>query len=701
MTTNNGQIGSNGAEIFAAHRVFLPSLRGSGLFHTWRLVTHLPKTPQFQDSYTPPSHHHLWGMSFLMMVLVGTIAGTGLAIVRLFISWCTCGDDDENNDPNRSSPGTRRDGYLVNSGGSLDNWLVLPVETEDNTGGKHAHCVDGNHKPDDSKKLVDSGVLNANRYLLPDELPASREQREKKIDSKPLFGDGGTPNDSAFQEETNGRDRLIATGESAEDPVHRAPATDGLDDAVHRIFPASKLTTPEMPAPSRISPRTMLQGLTVNLHTEIPKDRQSKETTGSPTFEKPQIKNFHNSEKSVFDPPKLFSTGKPPTTTSRVWYHGRRKQEDGIKFSVPVCKVDDVGGFMKQIPALDTHNFRSPNNASQKTSPASRTFRRVSNDELTKKNVLPVSFNFQAAKDPPVSVVGKPKGKKMDLKPANIPRPLEYTPYAPFGNPRNPRAIFAPEIAVTAIENMKADKGGGQRNVFNQIPFDPASLNPNPCQSLNGKFFLGREGADPVKMKRVPSSIAGKLSPKGSFLASIPTLKSVEFSPGLSSNSRPFERASVEAAQGSVNDTGTQIPGPAGLMEGLPGPVFRARLISTPRSRKINTPPALNFTPGRKFRNPSHFPQTPPVFQGAPGNQPKTTKIFESVTKETADFLNGQKRVLQDGSLKRPLVGRVKLVSKIDGKDPRFTYTTWAKAGSKRSRGVHNCLQKGGCRGCD
>lgn len=630
-----------------------------------------------------------------MMVLVGTIAGTGLAIVRLFISWCTCGDDDKNTHPNRSPSGTRHDDYLVNSGGSLDSWLVLPVETEDRTGGKHAPCVDGNHKPDDPKDLVHSGALNASQCLLPDEL-ASREQREKKIDSKPLFGDGGTPNDSAFQEETNGRDGLITTGESVEDTVHRVPATDGLDDAVHRIFPASKLTTPEMPSPSRISSRTMFQGLLVNPYTGIPNDRQSEETTGSLTFEKLQVKNFHGSGKRVFDPPKLFSAGKPPTTTSRVRCHERKKRsESGTKFSAPVRKADNAGGFRIQIPALDTHkNFQSPNNTSQTTAPVSRTFRRISDDELAKKNVLPVSFNFQAAKDPLVSVVGMPKGKKGDLRSANSLKPLGYTPYTSFGNPQ---ATIAPEIAVTAAENKKADEEGGQCDVFNQIPFDIASLNPSPCQNLAGTVSLGREGVDPVKMEKVSGPIAEKLSPKGPFLVSVPTLTSVEFT----SNSRSFKKTGIEATQSSVNDTGIKIPGPAGLMEGLPWPVSRARLISTPRPRKINTPPALNFTPGRKFRNPNHFPQTLPIFQGAPGNQPKTTKIFESTTKETADTLNGQKRVLQDGSLKRPLVGRVKLVSKIDGKDPRFTYTTWAKAGSKRSRGAHNCQQEGGCRGCD
>ncbi|KAL0640603.1 hypothetical protein Q9L58_000267 [Maublancomyces gigas] len=635
-------------------------------------------------------------MSFLMMVLVGTIAGTGLAIVRLFISWCTCGDDDKNIDPNRRPPGTRHDDYLVNSGGPLDSWLVLPVETEDRTGGKHARRVDGNHKSDDPKDLVDNGALNKSQFLLPDELPSSREQREKKIDSKPLFGDGGTPNDR-FQEETNGRDRLITTGESVEDTVHRVPVTDGLDDAVHRIFPVSKLTTPEMPAPSRIFSRTMLQGLPVNSHTGIPKDRQSEEVTGSLTSEKPQIRNFHGSGKRVSDPPKLFSAEKLPTATSRVRYHERRKRgEDGIKFSAPVYKADNAGGFRIQIPAPDTHkNFRSLNNTSQTTAPVSRTFRRISNDELTKKNVLPVSFNFQAAKDPLVSIVGKPGGKKRDLRFANIPRPLGYTPYTSSGEPR---ATFAPEIAVAAAENKKADKGGDQRDVFNQIPFDLASLNTNPCRNLAGTVSLKREGVNPVKIEKVSGPIAKKLSAKGPFLVSVPTLTSVEFT----SNSRSFERTGgIETTQSSVGDTGTKVSGPTGLMEGLPLPVSRTRLISTPRPRKANTPPALNFTPGRKFRNPSHFPQTLPIFQGAPGNQPKTTKIFESTAKETADFLNGQKRVLQDGSLKKPLVGRVKLVSKIDGKDPRFTYTTWAKAGSKRSRGAHNCQQAGGCRGCD
>lgn len=645
---------------------------------------------------------------FLMMVLVGTIAGAGLAIVRLFISWCTCGGDDKNTDSDRSFPEIRRDDYVVNSDGPLDSWLVPPTEMEDYAGGKHH--ADENHRPGDMKDLVGNGVLNANQYLMPDEPPGShlREQREKAIDSKPRSNDRGIPNDSAcnrrgaFQEEADGQDELIFTGEPTEDTANRVPVTGGLDDAVHRIFPVSKLTTPGMPVSFLIS-STMPQGLPVNPHTDTPRDGQLEGTTGSLMFETPEIKNFRGSEKCVFDSPKFLSTKKPPTKTSRVRFHEQnKKKEDATKLPAPIHKAGSTGVFEMQIPALDVgRNSQSLSNAPQTIFPAPEAFKRIS-DELTKKNVLPPCFDFRPAKDPLVSLLDGPGGEKNILKSANFSRPLGFTPYTSLSNPRQPRVTFAPEIVVTAAGDRKADKGGGQSDTSNQILFDRVSLNLNPRQ-VPARASLGHEATGLVKVEKVTGFISGKQPPKGSFLASVTALGSLEFTPDLS-NSDPFRKTcSIEVAQSSAKDVGTRIPGPNGLREDLPS-VLRTRQISIPRLRKINIPPetkSLNFTVGRKFRHPSHFPQLPPVFWGARGNQPKTTKIFESATEEPEDVLNGEKRVLQDGSLKMPLVGRVKLVSKIVGKDPGFTYTTWAKAGSKRSRGVHNCQQEGGCRVCD
>lgn len=614
------------------------------------------------------------------MVLYGTIAGTGLAIVRLFVSWCACGGDEKNTDLGRNSPGIRRDDYVVNPGGSLDGWSVIPAEAEDHAGGKY--YVDGNCSPYEPKDLVDNGALNATQYLVPDKpLPEHRGQREKKVDSKPVFGDSRVSNDSASNHRSAPR---ISSGGPVKSKVHRIPASGGLDDTVGRTFPASSVTTPGLPVPFLISPKSILQGLPVNPHTDRPVDGQRKETTGSLTLGRPKTKDFRDSGKSVFDAPKLCSTRKPPTKASGVWSLERGEEEDVTSLSSPIQKAIGAGRFGNQVPALDTgRKSRNLNKAPR----AQKIFTRISNDELRKKNILPSTFDFRVAQGPPVNVVDKLKGKKGNLKSSNVPGPVEATLYSPFGKPRHHRLASSPEIAVIAPGNGEADKIGEQCDAANRIPFDIVSSHLKTRQDSVGKDSLGYKGAD----LKVTSSTSGELSPNGLFPASGP-LKST---PNIS-DSPPFGVMHRNA--------GTRIPGPIEPRAGLPSPMSRTRQISIPRARKINTLPetkSLSFTPGRNFRNPSHFPQQPPVFPRIPGNQPKSTKIFESATEEAADILRGKKRILQDGTLKKPLVGRVKLVSKTSGKDPKFTYATWAKAGSKRGRGVHNCQEERGCRVCD
>lgn len=613
-----------------------------------------------------------------MIVLYGTIAGTGLAIVRLFVSWCACGSDDKNTDLGRNSPGIRRDDYVVNPGGSLDGWSVIPAEARDHARGKY--CVDGNRSLYEPKDLVDNGALNATQYLVPDKPPPGhRGQREKKIDSKPVFDDSRISNNSASNHHSAPR---ISNSEPVKGTVHRIPTSDGLDDTVGRIFPASSATTPGLSAPFLISPISILQGLPVNPHTDRPVNGQQKETTGSLTLGKPKIKDFRDSGKSVFGAQKLCSTRKPPTKASGVWSLERKKQEDVTSFSSPIQKAIGAGRFGNQAPALDTDRKSKNLNKAPR---AQKTFTRISNDELKKKNILPSIFDFRVAQDSPVNVVDKFKGKKGNVKSSNVPGLVELTPYSPFGKPRHHRLAFSPEIAAIAPGSKKADKISEQYDAANRIPFDIVSLHLNTRQGSDGKASLGCKGADLVKV-----TTSGELSPNGLF----PTPGPLKFTPNLSSNP-PF---------GAMHrNTGTRIPGPI-ESRGLPSPMSRTRQISTPRARKINAPPetkSLSFTPGRNFRNPSHFPQQLPVFPRIPGNQPKSTKVFESATEEAADVLRGKKRILQDGTLKKPLVGRVKLVSKTAGKDPGFTYATWAKAGSKRGRGVHNCQEERGCRVCD
>lgn len=622
-----------------------------------------------------------------MMVLYGTIAGTGLAIVRLFVSWCACGGDDKNTDLDRNSPGIRRDGYVVNPGGSLDGWSVIPAEAEDHGGGKY--YVDGNRSLYEPKDLVDNGALNATQYLVPDKPPPEhRGQREKKVDSKPVFDDSRGSNDNASNHRSAPQ---ISSGEPVKGTVHRILASDGLDNTVGRIFPASSVTTPGLPVPFLISPKSILQGLPVNPHTDKPVDGQLKETTSSLTLGKPKTKDFRDSRKSVFDAPKLCSTRKSPTKASGVWPLEQKKEGDVTSLSPPIQKAIGAGRFGNQVPALDTdRKSRNLNKAPQ----AQKTFTRISNDELTKKNILPSTFDFRVSQGPLVNVADKLKGKKGSPKSSNVPGPVGPTPYSPFGKPRHHRLAFSPEIAVIAPGNKKADNIGEQCDAANCIPFDILSSHLNTRQDSVGKASLECKGADLVE---VTNSALGKLSPNELF----PVPGPLKFTPNISGNS-PFGKTRNIGAM--HRNTGTRIPGPIEPRGGLPSPMSRTRQISIPRARKINTLPetkSLSFTPGRNFRNPSHFPQQPPVFPRIPGNQPKSTKIFESASEEAADVLRGKRRILQDGTLKKPLVGRVKLVSKMAGKDPGFTYATWAKAGSKRGRGVHNCQEERGCRVCD
>lgn len=621
------------------------------------------------------------------MVLYGTIAGTGLAIVRLLVSWCVCGDDNKNTDSDRNSPEARRGDYVLNPGRPLDSWSVLPNETENHAGGKY--YVNGNHSPDDPKNSADNGTtLNANQYPVSDKSQSEHrvQREEKKVDSKTVSDDSGFPNDSASNHRSAFR---ISGGEGVKDTAHRLSASDALDDAVGRIFPASNATTLGLPVPFLISPKSILQGLPANPHTDKPTNGHRKETTSSLTFGEPKTKDFRHSGESAFDPPNLFSPKKPPTKTSGVWPLEQKKGGKDVKpFSTLIYKASSAGGSENQVPTLDINGSSSSlNNAPQAASTAPKPFTRVSNDELTKKNILPSTFDFQVAQHPTANVAGKLKEEKSNLKPSNVLGPVEVTPCAPyttFGNPRRHRIAFAPEIVVITPRNKKTNE---ESDISNRIPLDPAGSHLNPRQSSVGKVSLGCEGADLVKIEKATSSTLGELSPGRSFPA-----------PG------PHPLGGARNIGTTNRKTGTRIPGPTESRVGPSWPMFQTRQISIPRAKKINTPPeekSLNFTPGRNFRNPSHFPQKPPVFLRISGNQPKSTKIFESATEEAADVLGGKKRILQNGSLKRPLVGRVKLVSKAAGKDPGFTYATWAKAGSKRSRGVHICQEERGCRVCD
>lgn len=615
-----------------------------------------------------------------MIVLYGTIAGTGLAIVRLFVSWCVCGDDNKNTDSDRDSSEARHDDYVVNSGRPLDSWPVLPTETENHA--REIYYVNGNHSPDNPENPADNETtLNANQYPVSDKSQSEHQgQKGKKVDSKTMSDDSGIPNGSASNHRSAFR---ISGGEAVEDTAHRLPASDGLDG---RIFPASNATTLGLPVPFLISPKSILQGLPANPHTDEPTDGQQKETTGSPMFGKPKTQDFRDSGESASDGPNLVSPKKPPTKTSGVWSLEQKKEGKDVKpFPTLIYKASSAGWSGNQVPTLDTgRSFSSLNNAPQAASTAPKTFTRISNDELTKKIMLPSTFDFQVARSPTANVVGKLKAEESNLKSSNVPGPVEATPYTTFGNPRRHRIAFAPEIMVITPKNKKTNE---QSDHSSHILFDLVGSHLNPRQDSVEKVSLRCEGAGLVRMEKVTSSTSGELSPGRSFPALGP---------------HPLGRAKNIGT--THRNTGTRIPGPTESKAGPPWPMFQTRQISIPRAKKINTPPeakSLNFTPGRNFRNPSHFPQKPPVFLGIPGNQPKSTKIFESATEEAADVLGGKKRILQNGSLKTPLVGRVKLVSKTAGKDPGFTYATWAKAGSKRSRGVHICQEERGCRVCD
>lgn len=605
---------------------------------------------------------NLGEMLLLMIFLFSTIAGTGIAIVRLLVSWCACGEDDENTD---------LDGHdeVVDSNGSLGNCLVSPTEMEGHAGGYHAN---GNHRPDDSKNPVGNGVLNANECLVPggQSQPQNQEKREKEAVSKPLSDDRGVPDDS---------------DEPAADTGHHVSAASRMETPVYRTFPASKFTTSGLSVPFSTSSRSMLQGLPANPRTDQGKDAQRGETTDSHTPEKPKPKHFHSSQRGISNIPGLSSTKRPPAKTSESSHEQKRGDGDATAPLVTIHKVYGTGGFEIQVPAAGTDR-----NSPQATPPTQKTFTRISNDELAAKNVLPSTFGCRVAKNPLVNVVGKPKDKKSNLKSANIPKPLEFAPSSFLRSPRQFGATLAPEIVVAAPENQKTDKKGKQCDASNQIPFDLVNSHLNPRQNSARASSLARERADPANTEKLSSSSSEKLPRKGRPL---PASKFLEFTPGIFGSSR-----SLGGASNTQVGASNQIPGLAEPNESLS--FSRTRQISMLRPRKT-TPPetkSLKFTADRNFHNPSHFPQTPPVFQKVPGNQSKSTKIF---AEESVGILDGDKRILQDGSLKKPLVGRVKLVSKLDGTDPGFTYATWAKAGSKRSRGAHHCQEEGGCRVCD
>lgn len=676
-------------------------------------------------------------MSFLKLILLSTIAGTGLAIVRFFVSWCaSCGGDDREASPtgeqdeNSLETGHNNTEEVLNLHKSLNN-PSMPLD--EMKGHDERYPPEGNQKLGGSQSLLDEGILDANE-LSPLGGPSrlrNQEYPEKKVGSELLSNDDKTPDYSGLKDpniskdENNDRDRRIPGHEPIHDVLHRVAIADGLGDSAYKTFPVDK---------SAIFDTDAITGMGL---------KESKRS---------RIKHLDDSGSSSRDILKIPSINKSPVKDMAARSHEYGMEKESTPSSIH--KISNPESSTMQSRRLDTGNsFWDLSNTSQVTSPTLGGFMRFTNEELAAKTALPSIDAPQVTKGSTVGISGNQSDDKRSPRFSKISNLFGFTPDPTFQSSQQSKATLAPKFLATVLKNKKADKKG-LSNALSRTSFDPIDFYLNPRPDSIGTAYHTSEKDDLTKVDRIvnPAYISSEklLRGKGRPIpVPFPVPKTLDFTPdSLFRRPRPFgEASSIKASliptnfrsnkdttasltsrsinpgyvlssdlmaaenlrfptrpQTSMesNSISKQVPGLVASRERLP--LFEARRVLTPRVKKTKAvleKKMLDFTPDETFLNPRHFPQALPVLQKPLGNQLQATKVFEGFTAEDTDISDGKKRVLQDGSLETPLVGKVKLVSKLSGKDPGFTYATWAKAGSKRSRGTHNCQEKGGCRVCD
>lgn len=717
-------------------------------------------------------------MSFLKLFLLGTIAGTGIAIVRLFFSWCVSpyGEhdqhahlDDEQDESSLEARCDHTDERLATYG-TFDSVSVLPSGVGAQERGKHlVEEQEGSHDP---KILAGGEILSTNESprLNAPSSPQCREQSEEKADLCPICGNKETLDGSALsyhstqEEGTNGIDDQMTNAEPVYDLLHLVAATDGPGEETYRTFPATKLTIPGSRVPFPISFEPVLKGLLANsphFHTDAATDARPGADAVLLMPERPKIKYFSGSEKSNFDFPRIPLITKPPIKSPAVWPHeNKRRKEYAAATPATAHKASSSEGFKVSILPVDPSKVSQDlamDHPVQTASPAPRTFKRVTNEELAKRFDLPFIPILQVTNGLVSKKFDSPKDEKNSHEPAKDPRSLDFTPGPLFRSPQEFGLVSAPGAVTAMSENRKADKEGGKLDALNHPPLKLVSLYLNPRQYSIRK--ASKEGGSLEKVEKMLAFT--QLPQKGlsyskSCLVSarFPIPQTLDFTSDKHSRSpNPFAFGEISNTQvphipSSTSETsqGVTLLSPvtrplssenilpdgkliatrniflfAGLQasaqysyagQQILGPVAQKEEASIPNTHgfftshaeKLNATPKpeiLDFTPDDSFRKPRHFPQALHVFKRTTENRPNLAKVFEDLVTEDTDILDSKRRVLQNGSVKTPLVGRVKLVSKFAGKDPRFTYATWARAGSKRGRGTHNCQEKGGCRVCD
>lgn len=649
-------------------------------------------------------------MSVFNHLLFCTIIGAWLGIVGLAITWCTAGNHNR-----KSGSGGEikisleiektRASDIPDTAASPDDTPLRPAETRNHEKGKHEDSR--NHSWDSPKSLLDEKAVGLTDSLFSEGLFHQRVD----VCSKSLLGGKKTSHDAQNHPgESDGWNEQILSDGPGQDTL---PHTPSIRDTADTIFTAMEAASPDLIVPFSISQKEkMFHKRPVKPHASHTNAIVSKRSEDGRTVAKPRVRTSHGSKYNNLRIPDRFAIGSIAVGGAEVCPHVHEAGKGNAASSM----ASAYKGSSSRECEIQVSRFE--------TDKSSRWFSHAAQERNTTMGESVKDTKKESAAKVTISSIPVPqltkafgektpdnsKGKERSLQSTGTKEPLNYVRsslFCDYPESQSPTSLRNLQVKKTSLKHNGIDlvKTGTERDrgipqmhpsTRHARPVPVAFPVPRTLDFTPGLLFsIPRPFAkDPEVQVTCPSPESSKQDKDvGIFTRVAPWVAPVRGPPNgaKASAKRPVVPQQINFIN---NATVERLPDPIAKEGSL---IVSSHRVFAPREQKNWFPKAkkgLDFKPDHLFRNPRPFPKTTFLLLQVPESQPPQAKTLDKSSAR-------RKRVIQDGSLENPMVGRVKLVSKLPGRDSGFTYKTWTNVGVKRTRGPHQCQEQGGCRICD